>query len=60
MTPDDDMREAAAARFRALVELHRRRRERAARFRAEKNERRRHGLTARHAAKLARIDQEAS
>lgn len=59
MTVDDDMREAIERRFAARLETNRARRDGRARRLAELAERRRHGLTARHAAKLARTDQEA-
>lgn len=54
MSIDDDMRDAVNARLAALVELHRRRRESAARFNEEKRARRQAGVDARHRRKLAR------
>ncbi|MGW5411860.1 hypothetical protein [Actinomadura geliboluensis] len=55
-----DLRAAVAERLAARLAANRTRRDGRRRRLAELAERRRHGLAARHAAKLARIDQEAS
>lgn len=58
MNADDDLRQAVDERLAARLEAIRARRDARRRRLAELSERRRHGLTARHAAKLAREPQE--
>lgn len=54
MTPDDDLRRAVERRLAERLEKDRARRDGRRRRLAELSERRRYGLTARHAAKLRR------
>lgn len=58
MAPDDDMRAAVEERLAARLEAIRARRDARRRRLAELSERRRHGLTARHAAKLTRSEED--
>lgn len=58
MTTDDDLKSAVEERLTARLEANRARRDGRRRRLAELSERRRHGLEARHARKLARNDQE--